>query len=52
MLNSIINLRQPLRNLIARYPELTSYYLSTVDFNILSNIANILKLFKKPTIKL
>ena len=52
MLNSIIKLRQPIRNLIAKFPELSSYYLSTADFTILANIANILALFEKPTIKL
>jgi hypothetical protein len=52
MLNSIIKLQQPIRNLIAQNPELSSYYLLTADFNILANIANILALFEKPTIKL
>jgi hypothetical protein len=52
MLNSIIILRQPIRNLIAKYLELSSYYLLTAEFNILANIANILTLFEKPTIKL
>jgi hypothetical protein len=52
MLNSIIKLRQPIRNLIAKNSDLSSYYLSTADFNILANIANILALFEKPTIKL
>jgi hypothetical protein len=52
MLNNIIKLRQPLRNLIVKNSELSSYYLSTAEFNILANIANILALFKKPTIKL
>ena len=52
MLNSIISLRLPIRNLIAKYSELSSYYLSTAEFTILANIANILALFEKPTIKL
>ena len=52
MLNSIILLRQPIRNLITSNSELSSHYLSTADLSILANIANILKLFEKPTIKL
>jgi hypothetical protein len=52
MLNSVIKLRVPIRNLITRYPELSSYYLSTAEYTILANIANILTLFEKPTIKL
>lgn len=52
MLNSVIRLRIPIRNLVTSNPELASYYLSTADFTILANIANILSLFEKPTIKL
>lgn len=53
MLDSIIKLRQPIKNLITKdNTELSSYYLSTADLNILANIANILKIFEKPTIKL
>ena len=52
ILNSIISLRLPIRNLLAKYSELSSYYLSTAEFTILANIANILALFEKPTIKL
>jgi hypothetical protein len=52
MLDSFIKLREPIRNLIAKNTDLSSYYLSTKEFSLLANIANILAIFEKPTIKL
>ena len=54
MFNSIINLRGPIRNIISKRndPILNKLRISTAEFNILANIANILNIFEKPTIKI
>ena len=54
MFNSIINLREPIRNIITKKndPILTRLRISTAEFNILANIANTLYIFEKPIIKI
>ena len=54
MFNSVINLRVPIRNIItsSKDPKLSKLRISTAEFNILANIANILTIFEKPTIKI
>ena len=54
MLNSVIELRQPIRNIItnSKDKKLLSYRISTAKYTILANIANILTIFEKPTIKI
>ena len=54
MFSSILNLRVPIRNIIdsSKDKALSKLRLSIAEFSILANIANILKIFEKPTIKI
>ena len=52
--NSIINLRVLIRNIItsSKDSKLSKLYISTAKFSILANIANILNILEKLTIKI
>jgi len=54
MFNSVINLRVPIRNIItsSKDSKLSKLRISTAEFTILANIANILNIFEKLTIKI